>query len=588
MIYEYLVIAAYFALVITIAFAFKRMAENSSSDYFRGGGRMLWWMVGGSAFMAQFSAWTFTGAAGKAFTDGFAISFVFFANTFAYICAWLFFAKRFRQMRVDTPTEGIRRRYGKSNETFFAWALIVFGLIHGGLWLNALGVFASSFLQADLGFTIIATGLTILLVSVVTGAWGVVATDFIQTLVVVIIASACAIVALFKVGGPVNLVTEFPHDFVMGPNMNYGLLLFLSFVFFLPKQMTTMMNLNDSYRFLTAKDSHHASRAALFAAILMGFGSIVFFIPPWATAILYPDGISAFDTLGKKAGDAVFLIFAQNAMPAGTVGLLVAGLFAATMSSMDSSLNKASGIFVRSVYQPALAKRNITPSDKGLLRVGMLVSSTVGILVILSALYLQSLKQFSLFDLMMQTSVLIQVPLLVPLILGILIKRTPTWAPWATVALGMSVSWYMANIFSAQWIASFFGLAPFTAREASDVGLMATIGSHLVITAGFFVLTQLFYRSDKDAYREDTDSFFEDLNRPVVSESDFGDTDRQQYEKLGNMVLVMGGGLLVMMLIPNPLSGRLIFAACAAALLIIGFSLKRSAKSADRILNQGT
>ena len=79
----------------------------------------------------------------------------------------------------------------------------------------------------------------------------------------------------------------------------------------------------------------------------MGFGSIVFFIPPWATAILYPDGISAFDTLGKKAGDAVFLIFAQNAMPAGTVGLLVAGLFAATMSSMDSSLNKASGIFVR-------------------------------------------------------------------------------------------------------------------------------------------------------------------------------------------------------------------------------------------------
>lgn len=275
-------------------------------------------------------------------------------------------------------------------------------------------------------------------------------------------------------------------------------------------------------------------------------------------------------------------------MPTGTVGLLVAGLFAATMSSMDSSLNKASGIFVRSVYQPALAKRNIAPSDKGLLRVGMLASSSVGILVILSALYLQSLKQFSLFDLMMQTSVLIQVPLLVPLILGIVIKRTPNWAPWATVALGMAVSWYMANIFSAQWIASLLGLAPFTAREAADVGLMATIGSHLVITAGFFVLTQLFYRLEKDAYREDTDSFFQDLNRPVVSESDFDDTDRQQYEKLGGMVLAMGGGLLIMTLIPNPLTGRLIFATCAAVLLIIGFSLKRSAKSPDRVLNQGT
>ena len=117
MIFEYLVIAAYFALVITIAFAFKRMAENSSvitsaaADACFVDGRRL-------GFYGAILGLDFTGAAGKAFTDGFAISFVFFANTFAYICAWLFFAKRFRQMRVDTPTEGIRRRYGKSNETF--------------------------------------------------------------------------------------------------------------------------------------------------------------------------------------------------------------------------------------------------------------------------------------------------------------------------------------------------------------------------------------------------------------------------------------------------------------------------------------
>jgi len=44
-------------------------------------------------------------------------------------------------------------------------------------------------------------------------------------------------------------------------------------------------------------------------------------------------------------------------MPVGTVGLLLAGLFAASMSSMDSALNKNTGIIVRSVYQPYLAKR---------------------------------------------------------------------------------------------------------------------------------------------------------------------------------------------------------------------------------------
>ena len=578
MIYDYIVIAGYFALVIAIAFVFKRMAENSTSDYFRGGGRMLWWMVGSSAFMAQFSAWTFTGASGKAFTDGLAITFVFFANTAAYVAGWLYFAKRFRQMRVDTPTEGIRRRFGHGNELFFSWALIVFGVINGGVWLNALGVFTSTFLQADLAVTIIGTGLAILLISVLSGAWGVVASDFVQTLVVAVMATACAIVALINVGGPVALVTEFPTDFVMGAGMNYPLLLFGTFVFFLAKQMITIMNLNESYRFLTAKDSKEASKAALLAAILMGFGSIIFFIPPWAAAILYPEASAAYDQLGGKAADAVYLLFTQKAMPVGTVGLLMAGLFAATMSSMDSSLNKASGIFVRSVYQPLHVKRGGAPSDKNLLRVGMVVSLICGVLVILAALFFESLNHLSLFDLMMQVSVLLQVPLMVPLLFGLFIRRTPSWAPWATVALGMFISWFMTNIMSAQIFADWLGMGILTAREVTDTNLMLGIAAHLFITAGFFCLTSLFYREKGDTNREETTSFFGDLETPVVSDSEQGEYDRSQREKLGNTVLIMGAGIFAMVLIPNPMSGRTMFAACAVSILFIGWLLKRGAR----------
>ena len=144
MFFDYLVIAIYFLMILAIGAVFARMAEKSTSDYFRGGGRMLWWMVGSTAFMAQFSAVTFTGAAGKAFADGFAISLVYIGNTFAYFCAWAYFAHRFRQMRVDTPTEGIRRRYGPQNELFFSWALIVFSFLNAGVWLNALGVVTSA------------------------------------------------------------------------------------------------------------------------------------------------------------------------------------------------------------------------------------------------------------------------------------------------------------------------------------------------------------------------------------------------------------------------------------------------------------
>lgn len=586
MVYEYLVIAAYFALVIGIALAFKRMANNSTSDYFRGGGRMLWWMVGSAAFMAQFSAWTFTGAAGKAFTDGFSISLVFFANTFAYICGWAYFAKRFRQMRVDTPTEGIKRRFGHQNELFFSWAIIVFGIINGGVWLNALGVFTGTFFNADISATIIATGLALLFISVLSGAWGVVASDFIQTLVVAVVSVACAIVALIEVGGPVELVTKFPSGFIMGPDMNYGLLLFGTFIFFLVKQMITIMNLNDSYRFLTAKDSNEASKAAILAAVLMGVGSIIFFIPPWASAIMYPDAPAAYAHLGNKAADSVYLVFTQNAMPVGTVGLLVAGLFAATMSSMDSSLNKTAGIFVRSVYQPLLAKKGKTPSDKSLLTVGMAASTVNGLLVILAALFFKSLKELSLFELMMQVSTMIQVPLLIPLIFGLFVKRTPSWAPWVTVVLGMFVSWLMMNVITPQWVAQLLGLDTLTRRESIDMNLMLTIIGHLVITAGFFCSTALFYRPEQDAQKAERDKFFKDLETPVVSDDQQDEYDSKQREKLGTMVMIMGAGMLAMTLIPNPLSGRLIFALCSAVILAIGYILKKSAKSTLLAPNQ--
>ncbi|WP_289030350.1 transporter [uncultured Paraglaciecola sp.] len=583
MVYDYAVIAGYFLLVVGIGFTFKKMAAKSTSDYFRGGGRMLWWMVGSTAFMSQFSAWTFTGAAGKAFTDGFAVSLVFFANTFAYFCGWAYFSYRFRQMRVDTPTEGIKRRFGDQNELFFSCALIVFSFLNAGIWLNALGVFTSAVFEADINATIIATGLAVLFISVLSGAWGVVASDFVQTLVVAVVSISCAIVALVMVGGPVELVTKFPSDFIMGPDMNYGLLLVGTFVFFLAKQLITIMNLNDSFRFLNAKDSDNAKKASLLAMVLMGVGSIIWFIPPWASAVLYPDAAVAYADLGSKAADAVYLVFARNAMPIGTVGLLLAALFAASMSSMDSALNKNSGIFIRSIYQPFLVKRNKVVDDVHLLKMSKLLSFISGLLVIVMALFFKSLKELSLFDLMMSFSVMIQVPILVPLIFGLFIKKTPSWAPWITVMLGLFVSWFVKSVFTADVFANLIGIDEFTSREASDMNLILTIGAHLLITSGFFCLTALFYKEDKDQYKSQTDKFFKDLEIPVIADQAQDDYDTQQRAKLGSMVIYMGIGISFMTLIPNPLWGRLVFLACSLTILLVGVLLKKSASPKPRL-----
>lgn len=575
--YNVVVVVGYFAFMILIGVLFQRMASRSASDYFRGGGKMLWWMVGASAFMTQFSAWTFTGAAGKAYTDGFVVTAVFFGNCIGYLVAWKWFAARMRQIRVDTPTEAIRRRFGGVNEQFFTWAIIPLSILNAGVWLNGLSLFVSAVLGFDIVPTIYATGIAVLLVSLISGAWGVVASDFVQALVVAVVSVACAVVALIVVGGPGEMAASFPGGFLVGPNMNYPLLVIGSFFFFCVKQLQSINNLQDSYRFLNAKDSAHASKAALFAMLLMIAGALIWFIPPWVAASVMPNAALVHAELGSKSGDAVYLVFAEKFMPVGTVGLLMAGLFAATMSSMDSALNRNAGIFVRSFYAPIL-RRNAEPSEQELLRAGQIVSIVNGLLILFMAQFFNSLTELSLFDLMMNVSTLAQSPILVPLFFGTFVRRTPVWAPWATVLVGLLVSLLLVNIWTPQAIGRWFDVV-WTKREASELAVMSNIAAHLFLTGGFYCLTTLFYRRTEDATQLETDRFFHDLERPELSDARPTEADIQQRHKLGMVVTAAGVCLMLMVVIPNPLWGRMLFFACAGGVCLIGVLLLRSARA---------
>ena len=100
----------------------------------------------------------------------------------------------------------------------------------------------------------------------------------------------------------------------------------------------------------------------------------------------------------------------QAVLPVGMVGLLVSGIFAATMSSMDSGLNKNAGIFIKNFYQPVLRPH---ATDRQLLRAGKLTTIVLGSFVILVAWQLSKLKGLSLFDMMVRFGSLVSVPITV-------------------------------------------------------------------------------------------------------------------------------------------------------------------------------
>ncbi|HDM8162765.1 TPA: transporter [Vibrio harveyi] len=572
-----LIVGIYFLFLIAIGWMFRTFT-STTSDYFRGGGNMLWWMVGATAFMTQFSAWTFTGAAGKAYTDGFAVATIFLANAFGYLMNYLYFAPKFRQLRVITPIDAIRMRFGRFNEQVFTWSGMPSSVISAGIWLNGLAIIASGIFGFDMTTTIWITGLVVLMMSVTGGSWAVIASDFMQMVIIMAVTVTCAVVAVVKGGGITEIIANFPvqenGSFVTGNNLNYLSIFGIWAVFIFLKQFSINNNMLNCHRYLAAKDSKNAKKAALLACVLMTVGVLIWFTPSWFIASQGVDLSAHYPEAGSKAGDFAYLYFVEQYMPAGMVGLLISAMFAATMSSMDSGLNRNSGIFVMNFYLPIL-RPNAT--EKELMIVSKITSTFFGIAIILIALFINSLKGLSLFDTMMYVGALIGFPMTIPAFCGFFIKRTPDWAGWGTLVVGGIVSYTVGFVITPEMIQNWFDLKPLTGREWSDLKVAVGLIGHLVFTAGFFALSTLFYKPLEEKRQQDVDRFFNNLATPLVSDStEQKKLDNKQRQMLGSLIAVSGVGVMAMFLLSNPFWGRMIFVFCGVIVLGIGVALMRA------------
>ena len=504
------VIIVYFIFLIAIGFLFQKFNDNTS-DYFRGGGKMLWWMVGATAFMTQFSAWTFTGATARAFDDGMVVTMIFFGNALGYFMNYLFFAEKARQMRIITPIEGIRQRFGKISEQFFTWGTIPTSVLQAGIWLNGLAVFATAVFGIKIEYTIILTGLVVLFMSVTGGSWAVVASDFVQMLIVMIITFISTVVAIFKAGGVQEIfIKGMPEHPIMGSGINYTAIFLAWFVTIFIKQFLSTNNMLDSYRYICAKDSKNAKKAALFACLLMLLGPIIWFTPAWFMSAFYPDTASwGVLNMGNKIKEATYLVFIKKTMPVGMVGIMMSAMFAATMSSMDSALNRNAGIFVKNFYSKFINKN---ADEQKELIVGKIVTVVFGLVIIATGLFLNSLKDLSLFNAMMYVGTLISLPLLLPTLLGFFVKKTPDWAGWGTVLVGIVVSYTVSVVITPQMIENLFNLTqPLTKREIADLTVILGVIGHIFITGGFFVASQLFYKGLSPEREKEVEEFFKKL-----------------------------------------------------------------------------
>ena len=404
--YDYWVIGFYFLYMTLIGWVCRRFIRDTS-DYFRGGGKMLWWMAGSSAFMVSFSAWTFTGAAGKAYEDGPVVMVIFFANAVGFFFNYIFFAPRFRQLRVVTSMQAVRARFGAGSEQFFTWLQIPLGMLYAGIWLNGARGVCLGGVQSRLatdhhrdrprGVDHVRRGRLVggrdrrLRANAHPHARyshrGVSGAGAGGRLVGVRRKAAASLLQL--VGGRAvgNHLAVVDRDSDQAIHFD--------------KQPGA-----EASRYLNVKGQPPARWAGLLGCGLFLVGPLVWFIPPMVARITHSDLAPMFPHLSKPS-EAAFVATCMDTMPAGMVGLIISGIFAATMSSMDAGLNRNAGFFVKNFYQPVL---RATAHDKELLLVGKLTTLLLGVLVILAALTFSSWKDMKLFDLMLQFGGLIALP----------------------------------------------------------------------------------------------------------------------------------------------------------------------------------
>jgi solute:Na+ symporter, SSS family len=558
---EYISIIIYLAFLVGLGIWASKL-NNSVSDFVRGGSKAAWWMVGTSMFVSGISAFTFTGNASAAFLSGPTFLIIYVAGGLGYLlCAIL--APWFRQTRAETWADVMRERFGVSVEQFSVSISLIMAPLSGAIQLYALAVFANVLMpEIPIHWLIIVLGGVAVAYSTSGGRWAVLTTDFVQGIIMFAVTLLVCHLSLKAVGGWGAFFgyfsdPRFTEDFkfVKEPGAFSGdryTLKWIVVIFIM--QIQGYINLGTAGRFLSVKDGPSARKAAIMAAVLTFVGAAVWFVPPMAARFVMQDAVLAMDI--KEPATASYAVIALKLLPNGLSGLLLAAMFAATMSSLDSSLNGTAGILIKNCL-PFVRRLFRLPvlSDAAGLCWAKLSTIFFGAAVVIIACGLSAQQEFELFDAFLLITAVIGLPLGLPVLVGLWVKRLH----WA--------SYYIIVAFSSVPSAYFI----FQERSGHVWHIQDRLPwIYLGGLAGLLVSKPL-WRFAGEAYKESERGFFKKMHTPIDFEAEVGEAnDSLQLRMVGFSSLLMGVMVACLMFVPNTLEQRLQVLFIALFMAVIG------------------
>ncbi len=443
---DYFVLVGYFILMLGIGAYFYRHMQGMK-DYFTGGNRIPWWLSGVSFYMSSFSVFSFVYYSSLAFRYGWVAVTLYWVTVPATIVSAVFFAARWRRARIDSPVEYLETRYNAVLRQVCAWHGIPVRIVDSGLKLIAIGTFLSAGLGlpevetlnilglevslADLGlheplrYTMLATGSIMLLYTLMGGLWTVTVTDFVQFVVMVVAIVALLPLSIIEAGGIEKMQSGSPEGFFSLTHPNYSWV-YVSANLLMFTLAFSSINWSLIQRYYCVPTEKDARKAGWLVVGLNILGPPAMFIPAMA-ARQFLTGIADKD---------VYPELCKHLLPAGMLGLVIAAMFAATMSMLSSDYNVCASVLTNDLYRRFMRPR---ASGRQLVLVGRLMTLLVGVIAMGVAFGMAGGSGEDQFRNMVTLFSVATAPVALPMLLGLLWRRITATGAFCGFLVGVTL-----------------------------------------------------------------------------------------------------------------------------------------------------
>ncbi|MBN4070967.1 sodium/solute symporter [Crocinitomix catalasitica] len=434
--WDYIMIALYAIILLVIGAYFSKRAKTSE-EYFLGGRRIPWWAVGISLYATGTSAISFLAIPTKSYVTN-QVHGVgsLWGPIFIVLVAFLMIPL-LRGLNMTSIYEYLEKRFNvaiRMMGAFFSVAFQLGGRMSIVLLLPALALSAVTGIDK---FTAIAImGIIATVYTVLGGISAVIWTDVIQ----VVILLGGAVLALFMMingtegglGGFVDINMQ--YEKFEGFQWGWDFTLPVFWVFILNQMMAQFITPADQVmmqRVQTTPSVKSARKSFIFLGVIVVPGTLIFFL---LGSSLFSFFHSNPEMLNPNMENIqTFPLYIVEALPTGVAGLLIAALFAACMSTLDSSMNSVSTVVLTDFYK----RFKPEVSEKKVLKLAKLITIVVGVLGTLIALGMATLDIKSIFDLWMKILALITGVFGGIFLLGIFTKRANSGG--ALIGLGIGI-----------------------------------------------------------------------------------------------------------------------------------------------------